>query len=537
MKNTFYIHTKRKKVKSMFLKEKGITLIALIVTIILLLILASVAIYSGSETIISSHFTKFSTDLKVMQTKVNEWYQEYKDGEEEILELGSDLTISSTVEKQANIVFTTEESGISSKDGYRYFSANDLQDLGIEGIDRDFFINIEKRSVVSFMGYDYENNRYYTIEQLENGGYNVDYTKNTGTPTFDVSYEQVQGEGFKIKITNIKYQGNINKWYVRYQKEGDTNWTTTENTEFIVSDAGNYNIILENGNVSGTGRCEIKADTLDSVTGYETANTKVKDNLGNEVWIPAGFKVQNPSANVEDGIIIEDVSHINTKGSTFVWVPVGKFTTSKGTKEIVLDKYSFNSSTGAPQGQGGTVDSQNANFKSSVEQYKGYYIAQYEARDASATSKRTSSSSVTNQVVSIKDKYVYNQISRDQAKVQSEKMYADNNFKSELINVYAWDTTLVFIQECSQNTKYSLEYSKNSGTLAEKGTDLDEVRNIFDMTSNCFELTTESSSSGYAVGRGGSYQYATFDNACSRNTYNAGTRYEYASFRPILYLN
>lgn len=535
--------------KKIFINSKGITLIALIVTITVLIILASIALYSGTETIQSSHFTAFTTDLKVIQTEVNNWYQRYKDGGtvgdktgEEILELGSDLTSSSTVKEQADRVFVDGESGITSQDGYRYFSANTLKDLGLEDMDRDFFINIEKRSVVSFQGYDYEGNRYYTVEQIENGMYNVDFESNSGTPQFQVSYESIPGGGYKIKVTDITYSGNINKWYIRYQKEGETNWTTTENTEFTVSEAGTYNIIVENGNVSGTGICEIKADTLDSVTGYETANTKVKDNIGNEVWIPAGFKVQNPSKNVEDGIIIEDVSHVSTKGSTFIWVPVGDIITNNGTKNIALDRYTFDNSTGVPTGHGtasisGAVESSATNFIASVEKYGGYYIAQYEARDGEVSGNRGSGTVDTNQVVSIKEKPVYNLISRDQAKIQSEAMYNDTNFESELINSYAWDTTIVYIQECSDNSKYSLEYSVNSKEdgISPNGT-TDSICNIYDMASNCLELTTESSSSS-AVGRGGSYQYSTMDNASSRNMYNATNQYEYATFRPILYLN
>lgn len=71
MKNTFHFHNKRKEFKSMYLSERGITLIALMITIVLLIILASVAIYSGTETIQSSHFTTFTTDLKVVQEEVN----------------------------------------------------------------------------------------------------------------------------------------------------------------------------------------------------------------------------------------------------------------------------------------------------------------------------------------------------------------------------------------------------------------------------------------------------------------------------------
>ena len=63
------------------------------------------------------------------------------------------------------------------------------------------------------------------------------------------------------------------------------------------------------------------------ITGTRTPdnNYTFKDSYGNEVKVPGGFKVVNPEDNVTDGIIIEDVSagDSNTKGSQFVWIPVG----------------------------------------------------------------------------------------------------------------------------------------------------------------------------------------------------------------------
>lgn len=56
-------------------KENGITLMSLVITIVILLILASIATYSGIEVIKSSKLTKFTTEMKIMQTQVNELYQ------------------------------------------------------------------------------------------------------------------------------------------------------------------------------------------------------------------------------------------------------------------------------------------------------------------------------------------------------------------------------------------------------------------------------------------------------------------------------
>ena len=61
--------------------EKGVTLIALTVTIIVLIILASVGVTSGISTINSSKLTKFTSEMKTMQVNVNELYHSWKIGE------------------------------------------------------------------------------------------------------------------------------------------------------------------------------------------------------------------------------------------------------------------------------------------------------------------------------------------------------------------------------------------------------------------------------------------------------------------------
>ena len=60
---------------------KGITLISLVVTIIVLLILVSVATYTGLGVVQSSKFETFKTELRLMQEKVNELYEKWRRGE------------------------------------------------------------------------------------------------------------------------------------------------------------------------------------------------------------------------------------------------------------------------------------------------------------------------------------------------------------------------------------------------------------------------------------------------------------------------
>ena len=83
---------------------------------------------------------------------------------------------------------------------------------------------------------------------------------------------------------------------------------------------------------------------LGTITGTETSNTVAQDSLGNRVVVPAGFTVENPNDNVEDGIIIVDSDKSRvTYGSEFVWIPVGENIKKKDktTFDIKLGRYVY----------------------------------------------------------------------------------------------------------------------------------------------------------------------------------------------------
>ena len=111
--------------------------------------------------------------------------------------------------------------------------------------------------------------------------------------------------------------------------------------------------------------------------------------------------------------------------------------------------------------------------------------------------------------------------------------------ESDLINSYAWDTAIVFIQEMGNNN-YANKADGN-GILKNTGTIGDEVCNIHDMASNCYEWSTEYSTgtnTGYAspcVNRGGHYSNSN-DYTARRDNYYATTVGSYHSFRLTLYV-
>ena len=291
-------------------------------------------------------------------------------------------------------------------------------------------------------------------------------------------------------------------------------------------------------------------------------NTVLKDANGNVFIVPAGFKVvvnedTNNVKTVDKGIVIEDATSAETAGSKFVWVPVGKIKKGDGTiVEINLNRYTFDTN-GNPISQneniidnyyqelttsdkGNTVAKSISDFKISVATNGGYYIGRYEAR---TTTARNNKENPLTQITEKGTEQIYNYVTQMQATQLSQNMYNSNKFISDLTNSYAWDTTTLFLQTCGE-AGYSRKLSTNS-TLANKGTNAsnyvgtrDEQCNIFDMASNIFEWTTETSNTSThpCIYRGGHYGN---NSNCTiyRNGSSVSSNNDDIGFRPILYIN
>lgn len=320
--------------------------------------------------------------------------------------------------------------------------------------------------------------------------------------------------------------------------------------------------------------------------GAVTKNTKAVDTYGNKITIPKGFKVlahgtEAGSATytysgdtipaVQDGIVIEN----GTDGNQFVWVPVGTIKNKDNTTNtITLGRYSsFTATNGvytpvqvasvenytqavkisnkyqelSTFRDGSKSDgSENAtarDLKTFIEMSLangGYYIARYEASGDSS------------KIYSKYDQTVLTDIPQPIAASLAREMYGEvkeNNeliYASDLVNSYAWDTAIIFIQTYSTETDASSYASKNKSTSkANTGTNNDKYCNIWDMSGNACEWTTEyytsSSSSVFypCVYRGG-YYYTAYGKANYYTSYRDGGgttgRNSTYGLRPLLYV-
>ena len=297
-------------------------------------------------------------------------------------------------------------------------------------------------------------------------------------------------------------------------------------------------------------KIDANGNIIESIQSLKTKGTVFKDTTtledtyGNQVTIPKGFKIANDSAtDVTGGIVIEDATYTNTIGSQFVWIPVGtgENAIKKANKEkvdIALGRYEFTKTTSEYSGSSFTEDTtanhnsdyKNAiakdieQFKTSVKNNHGYYIGRYEAGVVDYNSSVSTSNSNNKidwtgytgdniKLVCKKEQQVWNYVTQNKASELSRDMYgSEAKVTSDLINSYAWDTAIVFVQKCgkeSNSSTYSRTWGHSSiteGMPQATGTNIltetskvDKQCNIFDMAGNCLEWTTEtySSSNGY----------------------------------------
>ena len=337
-------------------------------------------------------------------------------------------------------------------------------------------------------------------------------------------------------------------------------------------------------------KIDANGNIIESIQSLKTKGTVFKDTTtledtyGNQVTIPKGFKIANDSAtDVTGGIVIEDATYTNTIGSQFVWIPVGtgenaiKKANNK-TVEIKLSRYTF-ANDGTPTDQGDNIINSyyqelatsnygNATakdiekFKTSANSNHGYYIGRYEAGvvDYNSSVSTSNSNNETNwtgytgdniKLVCKKEQQVWNYVTQNKASELSRDMYkSEAKVTSDLINSYAWDTAIVFIQKCgteSNSSTYSYTVGQSSTSTSAPqttGTNIlsatskvDKQCNIFDMAGNCRDWTTEtcSNSDNPCVYRGGSCYYSNRYTSI-RSGYSTSNASSNLSFRPLLYL-
>lgn len=234
--------------------QRGITLSALIVAIVLILIIANVSIGNGMMTVDDTRLKGFYAQLEIIQRRVddiaatNESYVKNNGDIVYLKEQGANLTDFQHTSLQ-NIMQTEKIDNLST-DNFRYFTTEDLKNiLNLLDLEYNVFIDFENRVVVAEEGIKIGNKTYYVLESATYFVKQNAVDKNRGTIQ-SLSYKVTQyGDGYKVVVTPSNLIGDVNGiGHVKYKKTTTKYWENSNNTEMIIEQDVKYNLIYEDNN-------------------------------------------------------------------------------------------------------------------------------------------------------------------------------------------------------------------------------------------------------------------------------------------------
>ena len=249
-------------------------------------------------------------------------------------------------------------------------------------------------------------------------------------------------------------------------------------TVTTVDDTGSIEITLPNGEsvtgdstqyrVTENGEYEFIATTDTGESGSNKIQvTEITAVSSDNPYIPEGFTVVEGLDNIDEGFTIED-----SFGNQFVWIPVknGKLTR----EQSFSTEYEESNSTASA-------------LVNSVAKNYGFYMGRYEASEYSegeevCAATRFRQIPLTN--------YTYQDAYN--AAINAKNVFGYTDCSTTLVNSYAWDTALQWIDQDVTSYSSSINYGNYSGTIVPTGTtESDVAKNIYDMAGNVREWTTE----------------------------------------------
>ena len=515
--------------------EKGITLIALAITIVVLIILAGVSINAvvGDDGIIkkaqeSANLAKNNEAKEIINRTV--------------LEFG--LTGG----------YDTLEDFLKTK------VPNKIDSVTNNG---DGTLNVSKNGYTVTV----ENKKKSSNGTSSGGNTGENTGGETQKPEITVSGIKVvadsQGAGTALGEAST-YLGNT--LYITFT-HSITGGTTTVKPDIPYAVTKNGTCIFTvTGTVNGknyTKNVSVTVNQFKTAKDYVAANVEVTYPDG-KVWVPEGFRISTDAAEtVQGGVVIEDKD-----GNQFVWVPVATLADYK--RKAYSNQVATEETDTATNSIKINLSSSDSDYfkealpedeKTSVERYKGFYIGRYEAGDKENTEAKTlrSSNDVTKTVTIKANQAPYNYVTRTEAVSLSEGFSTKQGYKAKtkLVSSYAWDTTIEFIQKVnsdygnsSEEGNYSdttFSYTDITGASQTKAESsyvivptgqTTPVCNIYDMGGNVWEWTTESySNTNYPYARrGGSYDFYFAANPAGDRGVSSDFAYVYLGFRLTLFM-
>ena len=479
----------KNKLKEQLKINKGITLIALVITIIVLLILAGVTIatLTGDNGILTkAQNAKTQNDKATVKEKV-------------------DLAIAASLDETGKISLEQLKTNLNNVDGINQ-KVEDLTDSSFP-----LEVTVDGTKV--------------TIEKDNNGKYSTSVGKSTGSSGGGQEEEQISDHS-EVVVPTITATGNLaNKPNIKEVRQGN----------IPIPQGYNY----------------IKGDKIGGAVITDAASGEEK--VGNEfVWVPVDTlnnmavvtSGTDANGNTNYRGVLYDWNTDTTGNTQYEW--------SADSTSYYREPANLSSSTEGDEANSSKIEGWSSTLYQeeynkmikSVSQYGGFYVGRYEMSLNSETKNAESkygATSATAESTSAKQWYgLYNKAKTYAPENASQKVVSSMIWGSQYdamlkwmkgnkINVTSSSPTDLSIGNTSRNTTRVTGGANNGQTVSK-----DKLSNIYDLLGNIREWTQEAISTAYRISRGGYYS-GSYAPSSRTDNYPASTFSSYGS-RLTLYI-
>ena len=479
----------KNKLKEQLKTNKGITLIALVITIIVLLILAGVTIatLTGDNGILTkAQNAKTQNDKATVKEKV-------------------DLAIAASLDETGKISLEQLKTNLNNVDGINPIK-EDLTDSSFP-----LEVTVDGTKV--------------TIKKDSNGKYSTSVGESTGSSGGGQEEEQISDHS-EVVVPTITATGNLaNKPNIKEVRQGN----------IPIPQGYNY----------------IKGDKIGGAVITDAASGEEK--VGNEfVWVPVDTlnnmavvtSGTDANGNTNYRGVLYDWNTDTTGNTQYEW--------SADSTSYYREPANLSSSTEGDEANSSKIEGWSSTLYQeeynkmikSVSQYGGFYVGRYEMSLNSETKNAESKYGATSANASDTDTNqwygLYNKAKTYAPENASQKVVSSMIWGSQYdamlkwmkgnkINVTSSSPTDLSIGNTSRNTTRVTGGANNGQTVSK-----DKLSNIYDLLGNIREWTQEAISTAYRISRGGYYS-GSYAPSSRADNYPASTFSSYGS-RLTLYI-
>ena len=411
--------------------KKGVTLLSLTITIVILLIVSNITIYSVANNLEIKNLKDMQNDIENLKDKVSNYYVKYgtlpivKNKKytdlsniqeagviNEEVDKGDFYVIDLSALENLTLNYGKDYENIQAED-----NINDLEDI--------YIINDVSHNIFYAKGIKLNDKFYYTnytSDSMDTETVKLKYVDNIKIPS---GYTYIEGN--KESGIKIKKEDDDTKTYIWVEVENFINAVPNQisvsNDEEFIESVNLFNGYYksESDNLAIYLPVEEKwSDEYDKTTQY-------KDTNGDIATIPEGFQVSKVKGQdqINKGLVVKN----SATQDEYVWIPCTvseylKVMENNWVKTDYNDKI-WKDTQGIAVGE------------ASIAKYNGFYVARYEAgipenateiyASSDGDSYNTSRNVTTYTPVSQKGKQSWNFVTQANAKILAEKMISDTN--------------------------------------------------------------------------------------------------------------